>query len=298
MYHDNSIKAEKRLRRMRTDPINMTISSNMTALPKDMDASWASVHIKNQLQKFFKAHIIQNKDRLDRITVYLSDVIDEKAIKLKNGQVIEVPQLSSTLEEADERLFIHVNHAVKETHAENLLITSSDTDVFVCAVHFYNRVFKANGLKELWTLSGKGQTTRYIPVHDLCEIVNKEIIEVLPAIHSLSGCDTTSKVGTKHGALARAKDFTYLIKDFGRVEMSDSMIENAEEYLIRVLAKEFTKIDDLRSFKYHRMKHLDFTKLPPTSTSLILYIKRAYLQANRWYSILNDSECFQNPENF
>ena len=46
------------------------------------------------------------------------------------------------------------------------------------------------------------------------------------------------------------------------------------------------------------MKHLDFTKLPPTSTSLILYIKRAYLQANRWYSILNDSECFQNPENF
>ena len=77
-----------------------------------------------------------------------------------------MPQLSSALEEADERLFIHVNHAVTETHVENLLIASSDTDVIICAVHYYNRVFKANGLKKLWTLSGKGQATRYIPMHD------------------------------------------------------------------------------------------------------------------------------------
>ena len=114
-------------------------------------------------------------------------------------------------------------------------------------------------------------------MHDICEIADKNIIETLPAIHSLSGCDTTSKVGMKHAALARAKDFAYLIKDFGRVELSDSMIENAEEYLTRVLAKEFKKMDDLRSFKYHRMKNLDFTKLPQTSTSFKLQIKRTYL---------------------
>ena len=82
------------------------------------------------------------------VTVYLSDVVDEKAVILQNGQVIEMPRLSSALEEADERLFIHVNHAVTETHVENLLTASSDTDVFVCAVHYYNRVFKANGLKK------------------------------------------------------------------------------------------------------------------------------------------------------
>ena len=122
-------------------------------------------------------------------------------------------------------------------------------------------------------------------MHDLCEIVEKQIIETLPAIHSVSGCDTTNKVGTNHTALTKAKDYAYLIKNFGRAEMSDLMLENAEEYLTRVLAKEFKKMDDLRTFKYHRMKNLDFTKLPPTSTSLMLHIKRAYLQANRWYSI-------------
>lgn len=131
-------------------------------------------------------------------------------------------------------------------------------------------------------------------MRDICEIVEKQITETSPAIHSLSGCDTTSKDGMKHAALARAKDYAYHIKDFRRAELSDMIIQNAEEYLTRVLAREFMKMVDRRAFKYHRMKNLDFTKPPPASTTLKLHIKTAYLQASRWYSILDDKECFQN----
>lgn len=298
IYQENSIKAGERLRRMKKDPIHMTISSSMTALPKDMDAFWSSIQNKNQLQKFFQTYTLQHKDRLSRVTVFLSGMIGEEALKLQKGQVTEVPELSSTVEEADERLFIHINHAVKTANVESLLIASSDTDVFVCAIHYYHSVFKSSGLKKLWTLSGKGHTTRYIPVHDICEVVEKQIIEILPAIHSLSGCDTTSKVGTKHAALMRAKDYAYLLKDFGREELSDTILENAEEYLTRVLSKDFQRMNDLRIFKYHRMKILDFTKLPPTSCSLKLHIKRVYLQAKRWYSILEEEECYHDPSHY
>lgn len=45
-------------------------------------------------------------------------------------------------------------------------------------------------------------------------------------------------------------------------------------------------MDDLRITKYLRMKVLNFTKLPPTSSSTILHIKKAYSQANRWYKLL------------
>ena len=114
-------------------------------------------------------------------------------------------------------------------------------------------------------------------MHDLCEIVEKQIIETLPAIHSLSGCDTANKAGTNHTALTKAKDYAYLIKNFGRAELSDLMLENDEEYLTRVLSKEFKIMDYLRNFNYHRMKNLDFTKLPQTSTSLKLHTKRVYL---------------------
>lgn len=167
VYQENSIKAGERLRRTKKDPIHMTISSSLTALPKDMDAFWSSIHNKKQLQKFFQTYVMQHQERLSRVTVFLSGMVEEEALKIHNGHVTKVPELSSTVEEADERLFIHINHAVKTSNVTTLLIASSDTDVFVCAVYYYHSVFKSGGLKTLWTLSGKGHTARYLPVHDM-----------------------------------------------------------------------------------------------------------------------------------
>ena len=35
---------------------------------------------------------------------------------------------------------------------------------------------------------------RYIPVHDLCSSLSSIICEILPAVHALTGCDTTSAI--------------------------------------------------------------------------------------------------------
>ena len=35
---------------------------------------------------------------------------------------------------------------------------------------------------------------RYIPVHDLCSSLSTIICEILPAVHALTGCDTTSAI--------------------------------------------------------------------------------------------------------
>ena len=287
-YVDNSIKAGERLRRMKKDPINMTISTYLTDLPKDIDAFWASNYNKTQLQKFFKLYFLEHKNRFSRATVYLSGVIGEEALKVQGNEVTEEVSLRSSLEEADERIFLHVNHAINTTGDENILIASSDTDVFVCAVYYFHKVFQSNGLKQLWILFGSGQTARYVPLHELSEALDKQVIETLPAIHSLTGCDTTSKFGTKHSALTQAKDCAYIIQEFGREELTDNMIEKAEEYLTRVLSKGFKEMDDLRTSKYHQMKKLDFTKLPPASWIVYLHIKRAYLQAARWYNLLEE----------
>lgn len=60
--------------------------------------------------------------------------------------------------------------------------------------------------------------------------------------------------------------------------------QRAEEYLLNIPSKWFDIMNEVRKTKYHQIKKLDFTQLPPASSSVSLNIKRAYLQAARWYN--------------
>ena len=90
------------------------------------------------------------------------------------------------------------------------------------------------GLKELWVRAGVGDTTRYIPLHTLYEWQGSELCKVLPALHSLTGCDTTSRVGTKKAALKTNPE--KILGQFGLLpNLPQTIIKKAEEYLVKVL---------------------------------------------------------------
>ena len=40
-----------------------------------------------------------------------------------------------------------------------------------------------------------------LPLHDICSALGDELVKCLPAVHALTGCNTTSKVATKSAAL-------------------------------------------------------------------------------------------------
>lgn len=84
--------------------------------------------------------------------MYLSGVIGEEALKVQGKKVTENVSLGSSLEEADEGIFLHVNHAINTTGDENILIASSDIDVIICAVYYFHKVFQSNGLKQFWII--------------------------------------------------------------------------------------------------------------------------------------------------
>lgn len=81
-----------------------------------------------------------------------------------------------------------------------IVVLSSDTDVLVLLLHF-SQIFKTHGMFELWMRAGVGDSIRYIPVHVLAGKQGHELCDVLPAVHALTGCDITSKFGTKLAAL-------------------------------------------------------------------------------------------------
>jgi len=50
------------------------------------------------------------------------------------------------------------------------------------------------------TVSGGKDGRRYIPVHDLCSSLSNITCQILPSLHALTGCDTTSaffRIGKK-----------------------------------------------------------------------------------------------------
>ena len=71
---------------------------------------------------------------------------------------------------------------------------------------------------------------------------------------------------------------------FGRDEISNQMIANAEKFLLNCITKSNENtFDELRYIVYHE-KHLQFDieRFPPTSASVRQHILRAYLQCYMW----------------
>ena len=134
-------------------------------------------------------------------------------------------------------------------------------------------------LNELWVKAGVGDSTRFIPLHTLAIRLWQDLCQVLPAVHALTGCDFTSKVGTKHAALT-AQQERYL-KQFGKI--CDAMeVEKAtsEEYLMHVLKKctSCRTPDQLGAKTYRPIKNLSLDELQATSKAYV-----PSMQHIRWF---------------
>ena len=76
---------------------------------------------------------------------------------------------------------------------QKVIIASADTDIFVSSIFHFVRWVHLD-LLELWVLCGQGATSRAVPIHEVVKVLDSAITD-LAAVHALTGCDTTSKVG-------------------------------------------------------------------------------------------------------
>ena len=86
-------------------------------------------------------------------------------------------------------------------------------------------------MKELWIVAGKSNPKFAIPVHTKFDEVDTEVVDILPAMHAPTGCDTTSKVGTKASELQPGiEEGQKLFFDFGRGKLIENMIAIVEYF--------------------------------------------------------------------
>ena len=152
---------------------------------------------------------------------------------------------------------------------QRVVILSADTDVVVvCLYHLFP--FPASGLQELWLRDGIDDTTGHILLHKIASRRGPQECQILPALHTFAGCDSTSKFCTKHWAVS-ANPVSYLTA-FGTSLQDADVVEclvKAERYVIQVLQKGTSaqSMDELRYNNYHNVKTVPLDTFPPPSHS-------------------------------
>ena len=302
-YKKDSIKSLERQRRSQSsDAVRMTISNIAQSLPsaKEFKRFWSLSENKVGLEQFFISWMIENYQ--GEKPVYLGgchrDGVD-KCYQLKNGSLIDMPDLKCSYDEADDRIMFHLNNAVQIRHFSFAHVMSGDTDIFVCLMYHFLK-WRMYGLQELW-FHHNGSAS---PMHESVESLPVELVRMIPGIHALTGCDTTSKVGTMLQAFNAAhKSEHFVLAEFGNGVLNDNMVQSAERFLLDCMCRTATRsadtFDEFRYDQYHaRGQALAIDKIACTSKTPVKQIKWAYFQCNLWINAATRSSSSIDPQKY
>ena len=77
------------------------------------------------------------------------------------GTEIQITELSSSQEEADDRIMFHINSGVMKHGVQSVLVDSPDTDVFINLIFHFHKTWK---LQKLYVKLGNRKTKKTVPV--------------------------------------------------------------------------------------------------------------------------------------
>ncbi len=108
---------------------------------------------------------------------------ETKVLMCKGAAIVD--ELNSSQEEADSHIILHMQHtndALKRDRKGKgtIIIRAHDTDI-------------VSHIQYLWIEDGYiGKNYRWIPIHNLCAVLQPHFLEVWPALDAMTGCDCTS----------------------------------------------------------------------------------------------------------
>ena len=264
---------------------------------------WSLSKNKTSLQQLFIKWVVTKCHKNFDKDVFLGGAHKDdpdQCISIKCSTISDERLLRCSHEEADDRLFYHLNHAARVENYNSVIVASTDTDIFVSSIYHYSKL-KDCGLQNFWLTSGRGESRSFFPVHSLYEQLPTNVADVLPAVHALTGCNTVSKVGTKSRALKASFDHYNLIQDFGKAALSEDMMISAEKFLLRSICtnQHVSTFDDLGVEIYHKNSlKFDIKRFPPSSNAVRVHIKRAYIQCYIWINASNIETIQLDPINY
>jgi hypothetical protein len=138
-YIEMSLKEGERMRRTdSTTGIDIIGMDKDTPIPQQIDKFWASQENRRNLQLLVR-DIVSDRaygDATTMATVIASSLVsDDEALTAKAAGGEEIPDLMNWIEEADARLVVHVDWAVRVKQCKRVVVISNDTDTFALLLH-------------------------------------------------------------------------------------------------------------------------------------------------------------------
>ena len=185
-----------------------------------------------------------------------------------------------TQEEADTRIFLHVNDIVNEGHSK-ISIRTVDTDVLILAV----TVSQSLNMIELWVAFGTGKHFRFIAAHEIANTLGPNRCTALPLFHAFTGCDTVSFFSGrgKRTAWNNWMAFGDVTQALCTLVDTPDAIETCIQVLERFVVLMYERTSNLSSVNQARMqlftqKDRMIDNIPPTHAALVQHTKRAIYQ--------------------
>ena len=278
VYHESSLKSEARSKR------GKAIRRRVTAKSKT-PTNWKSFlrESTNKTELFnFLAEEVGKMTTMNEVIV----TREENALPSSSHPSAKVDELAPcTHEEADTRIFLHAWNAARNGH-KSLLIEANDTDIVVIALSHMS-TFAAMGLEKMWVAFGKGQRTRWIPIHDLASSLGPEKTKGILFFHAFSGCDVVSgfngkgkKTAWQTWNVCNEASATFAKLSQCPLEIDELDLQVLERFVVLMYDRSSaaTAVDETRLDLFAR-KQRSYELIPPTQGALKEHAKRAAFQA-------------------
>ena len=198
-YLEVSIKGCERDRRKgEEEGIELDKINDDVAIPTQIEKFWPVNKDKENLQLYAQKLALDKIENLILSSMVVDDEIID-AVHKKGTEIRKVNELNSWDAEADDRVILHVDWAIK-SGAWRVVVLSNDSDTLIMLLHFMNR-FMNSGSEELWLQYRTGENQRIIPLHLWFVELGVDWCKVLIKVHVLTGNDFLSSIGTKLAAV-------------------------------------------------------------------------------------------------
>ena len=254
--------------------------------PADFDAFLEVSSNKDQLIRFLAEHLRQNAPSimLDQQELVIGGGFNGKTFLITKHGISEIPELHADLEEADQRLMLHMKHAVDVGLRKCGLFVATDTDIAVTAIGSFNQL----GRCEVYQLIN----SRLVPLHVIHNQLGLLKASALVAFHSVTGCDTTSHLScrkskkTLWAEVCKNSEVLQGLASFGQTLVPPKRIP---DWLMKFVITAYgctSNSPDLTSARIELFKSLTRRKLdtdinrflPPTKEALLPHLQRAAYQ--------------------
>ena len=272
-YKESNIKQLTQLRRGMPGR-RVFITSPHQSMPKQNE--WSSFlhnpENKTELIHFLVSFLKENQSRLVTIPTIITE--NEKSWLLTPTRITELEDCNHY--EADTRLI-----CVATQVDMPVIIRATDTDVLILMVHIYSW----RNIDRPWQM--KIDHESFVDISAICGHIGSEACNILPAFHSITGCDTTSfpfRAGkVVPGKLMKLRSYE-LLSTFGSRALSDDGLLAAKQFFQKIVynGEKGESYIETRVRMYQKQKVKSSEGIIPDENSTLQHLKRCWLQCYIW----------------